>query len=455
MTGTGPAADFTVCKLGSRRLFLPVAWLVLSCDASPPSRAELEATRGELAAPARMDVVSAGSADPVGIWENPLWGSQATVPGSLADPQACLDLTGGFRDTGCTTQSVFLDYPSGFNALICAIGASTEVYGHVDWRAANYGGMIYWGGKSTDADYNVRIPTVNRNGLTLYNPTTMHGEFDSRETINYFSSQWWVSFRSASDTTKQTMINGKQAIVVGLLGVDCEHDCGSEVHPIWALAIHVKDDPKDDVWALFGRNFGDEGFCSSYQHLIYFPGDRYTFELPWRAGATGVSRAPGTVFYANKSGMSTSWGFVAGDHVTLTMQLLSPTSYPRLHGELHLSWSGAAVASTATGRPGAFASDKENGDRALADLAASLDPEQRAAFERATAVRSARDSITVPVTQGRAQPATDLARATIVPLPDPATAAANMRLVLALREAYGRPFPGELGALIERAFAAR
>ncbi|MGH8247648.1 MAG: hypothetical protein ACREUU_14610 [Gammaproteobacteria bacterium] len=30
----------------------------------------------------------------------------------------------------------------------------------------------------------------------------------------------------------------------------------------------VKTDPADEVWAIFVRNWGDEGFCSDKQHLL-------------------------------------------------------------------------------------------------------------------------------------------------------------------------------------------
>ena len=37
------------------------------------------------------------------------------------------------------------------------------------------------------------------------------------------------------------MINGKYAIVTGMVGLDCAHSCVSELHPVWAMAIQAED----------------------------------------------------------------------------------------------------------------------------------------------------------------------------------------------------------------------
>ena len=59
------------------------------------------------------------------------------------------------------------------------------------------------------------------------------------------------------------------------------------MHPVHAMAIRVQDNPSDEVWAIFVRNWGNEGFCSDGQHFL--PLTSFTFGLPWRAGASSVS----------------------------------------------------------------------------------------------------------------------------------------------------------------------
>jgi hypothetical protein len=413
-----------------------------------------------LVGPAPMDLVPT-SYDTNGMWLNPRWGIQQTVPGSFGDPRACFNLSGWFSNPACTVQRPSIDEPTGLTWLICYAGSTTPIEGHVNWYATSFKGPVYWSSQSwPDMDYNINLDPPSNYALTTANTSTIHTEFDARETIDHFITPWWTAFRGASDATKRTMINGRPAIMAGLVGTDCEHDCYSEIHPVWALAIHVKDDPNDDVWAVFVRNFGNEGFCSRYQHLVLFPNNRYTFSLPWRAGATGVSTTTGTGFYANLSGMSYWWGAVPGQNVSLTVQLLSPYSYPRVHGELHLRWSGPVVR-TAEGlapEPEVRWEEKGGGqaERWLTEIVEGLSTEQRRSVEDALAAQG----FVVPrgdrlgisrVSSARPEPETRLSAATpVTAVLDRATTQANEQRVLALRKAYGGPLPGRVGEIIER-----
>ncbi len=412
-------------------------------------------------APAPMDLVSAGSSDPNWMWLNPRWGVQQTFPGSLADPKACFNLSGWFNNPGCTVQRPGIDEPDGLTWLICYAGSTTPIEGHVNWYPATYTGPVYWSDQSwPDMDYNINLVPPSKNGLTRYNTTTIHTEFDARETIDKFVTPWWKAFRAASDATKGAMINGRESVVGGLVGTDCEHDCYSEIHPVWALAIHVKSDPSDDVWAIFVRNFGNEGFCSKYQHLVGFSGNRFTFNFPWRGGATSVATTTGTGFYANLSGMSYSWGSTPGQKVSLTVQLLSPYSYPRVHGELHLRWTGSALQAgeLAASEPEAWFEEVESGgqtERWLHDLAERLGPEQRRSLEAelaADSVAPARDAVSMAgLEAAAAAEATTLSALTpVTAVPDSATTRANMRRLMALRRAHGGSLPGPIGAAIDR-----
>jgi hypothetical protein len=142
------------------------------------------------------------------------------------------------------------------------------------------------------------------------------------------------------------MIDGKYAIITGLMGFDCEHDCGAELHPVYALAIRVKDDPADEVWAIFVRNWGNEGYCGTSQHLL--PLTSYTFRLPWRPGASAVNVVWGpnaTQFLTNDSnatGPNVTYAVGGGVQVNFT---LSPPHEDgtRINGQLHLQWTGAQV----------------------------------------------------------------------------------------------------------------
>jgi hypothetical protein len=122
------------------------------------------------------------------------------------------------------------------------------------------------------------------------------------------------------------------------------------LHPAWAVAIRVKDDnPNDEVWAMFVRRSGNEGYCSSEQHYVTdLPNDTYTFRLPWRPGAAGVSVGSGTTFLASSGGTSgPSVQSAPNQGLLVSFTLPAPqivagscANCSRIHGEIHLNWQG-------------------------------------------------------------------------------------------------------------------
>jgi hypothetical protein len=142
------------------------------------------------------------------------------------------------------------------------------------------------------------------------------------------------------------MLKGVKAIMTGLFGVDCEHDgCKSELHPVYAMAANVHDDPTDDLWAMFVRNWGDEGYCSRHDWPAEFT--TYTFRIPWRQGMQSVevlwgigrSQFEGT---GGTSGPTIVW--TPGQGIDVTFTLPPPSEKPLIDGELHLRWRGEVVA---------------------------------------------------------------------------------------------------------------
>ncbi len=223
---------------------------------------------------------------------NPKWSWQIDHPGSFPDAETqCFSLPGVFSNAKCTTQAPSIDEPSGWNATWCAAGAEHSIHGHVNWMPATYQGTVFWDDHSapgTDDDYNIKLVPPAGEGLTVSSGGHVLGEFDSDETIDHFSTPWWNSFHAAvdkDDASARAMIDGRFAIVIGLLGLDCEHACSTELHPVYALAIHINSNPLDDTWAIFVRNWGNEGYCSQDQHPLY--ANRLAFMLPHQS-ATGV-----------------------------------------------------------------------------------------------------------------------------------------------------------------------
>jgi hypothetical protein len=314
-----------------------------------------------------------GNEDDNGFPLNAKWGWQITHPGAFPDPTSCTD--GPFSGQ-CTSWT---DVITQDTAEICNIeqyepGKSNSpplygVAGHVNWAAGTYVGRILWESHSTpgtDDDYNFDLYPAGGAGLTSTR-NNLEVEFDSDETIDHFNTPWWNTLHHAVDNTSDAAVNdalfkepdgsmGRYAIVTGLIGLEMCHAGDTELHPAWAFAVRVKDDnPADEVWAMFIRRWGNEGFCSNDQHYVTdLPNNTYTFRLPWRPGATGVTVGSGTTFLAASSGASgPNVQTAANQGVLVSFTLPTPQFLPspqfvqpictncnRINGEIHLNWQG-------------------------------------------------------------------------------------------------------------------
>lgn len=275
---------------------------------------------------------------------NPRWAWQRDHNNALPDADTqCFNLPGIFSNAACTTQAPSLDIPDGWDAAWCAVGAAHSIHGHVNWMPGTWQGTISWESHSspgTDDDYNVNIVTPGQEGLTVSSEGHIHTEFDSDETIDHFHTPWWNSFHSAvddSDASAKAMIDGKFAIIVGLVGLDCEHGCATELHPVYAIAIHTNDDPADDTWSIFARNWGDEGYCSQDQH--YLDTSQIAFMIP-QPNASAVKLNVATTFLTNNSSVGgPSVTLVPGQGAIVSFSMPDPSQRARLNGELHLAWT--------------------------------------------------------------------------------------------------------------------
>jgi hypothetical protein len=340
------------------------------------------------------------SVDPNDIPLNPRWGAQAS--GHEQFPNPATDCPHGFGPP-CTNQGTSVDTPENFNAALCATEGN-DIHGHVNWMPATYTGSISWVDHQDwtqlgDDDYNMLLDTPGNAGVTAGNGSKqLELEYDSDETIDHFSTSWWSAFHSAVDNSKAAagaLVDRHQAIVTGLAGLDCEHSCHTELHPVWAMAIHLRDDPTDDQWAIFVRNWGNEGFCSREQHDLYLDDNVYTFRLPWRPGATAVAVAS-TEFLTNNGGVwgpalqPVPTGPLAGANISFGLN--DPANQARVNGVLHLRWTGgtsvpAAIAAVTSASHAltAFhvASNVESpamAERRLNALRVAMSPAQRATF---------------------------------------------------------------------------
>ena len=309
---------------------------------------------------APMDLVwQAGLQDPNGLPQNPQWVWQVTHPNSVPDPTTICDAFPYkvpndpdqgflFGNPPCVSQAVSVDYPFGFQDFICSNfgGGTGKLHGHVNWIPARYDGVLSWKSFNSwpgDRDYNFEIVPPNNGGLTKYNDEFLSMEFDSRETINHFGTPWWSKFRNEVDNgDPTTMVSHNYAIAIGLLGVDSEHQDHSELHPVYALAIHTSKDPNDDTWAIFARNWGSEGYCSQNQHLLSFQNNQIGLLLPADPAAGQPQLLQTTAFQSSSSDVTWSWARVP-QGVLFTANLRKPEDHSRINGEIHFKWSGGAA----------------------------------------------------------------------------------------------------------------
>jgi hypothetical protein len=210
---------------------------------------------------------------------------------------------------------------------------------------------------------------------------TLGIEFDSDETIDHFTTRWWKRFHSTVDdfgtdegvsrdcfngnptacnaaSALFNMISGKFAIVTGLMGMDTAHGIYPEIHPAFAMAIRVNDDPSDETWEIFVRRSGDEGFCSSNLHILdNLPNNTYTFRLPSRGAAVSVTQEEwgtelGSILRFFPNTIEPSQGKLVSFVIPPPRIVNNVLVSDMIHGEIHLKWSGGTTAPPRPGRVG-------------------------------------------------------------------------------------------------------
>ena len=265
--------------------------------------------------PNPFDIFSQGT-DANGFLLNPVWlGQLHTAPGppSLANPpfKPAYCPFGDPWTNKCTTWHPHQIAQDDTTRLVCGFG-SREFKGgkgeyHFNWTQSTYEGQVWYDELADDDnDVNFVLYRPDNAGTTVFDSRGLQLEFDSSETVAHFNSSWWKNFWNAAQ--KERAVRGNddaspqqkqqahdaaarllrrpdgtpiEGIASGWLGLDCVHNCGPEIHPVFSLALHVKEDPNDDVWVFFVRNNGNEGYCS--EGSLYAPQfNDFSFTLPWR-----------------------------------------------------------------------------------------------------------------------------------------------------------------------------
>jgi hypothetical protein len=243
--------------------------------------------------------------DPNGIPLNPLWGSQSSTTNPALPPAHQPRCEADPRQ--CTAQKFVEDWAP--KPSVCRVGVATGLAGpipaHFDWSLATYVGFVRPSVPtiSEDEDYNFIFQAgepnpsaglTEANGQAPFDTSTKYIELEmfSHEVADRFALKWWTDFAreargaKTGDADAQQRINdgwaplnrSPRAVVIGLLGVDCEHGCKSELHPVHALAVEADPTPSHNVWQIFARNWGNGGSCSTFDHEFNAP--RLGLEIP-------------------------------------------------------------------------------------------------------------------------------------------------------------------------------
>lgn len=352
-------------KFAQRRLLTQDAVLVfvtILCLSLAISVSDVRMTDAQTKKP--LDLTSELE-DANGFLVDPKWAWQEVNKGNVPNPNDLCFNNPRKQFAGCTNDNVSLDRPQLYKVhrQTCRFTRGT-VNGHVNWpRAVTYTARICWNNFSFDGDYCFELAPREKNGLTA-NRDTLHAEFNAAETIKHFASPWWTDFREhvgmravagigvgeRETNFAKKFINNKRAVIIGMFNLDCVHDCYTEVHPVYAIAINTKADTLKDgfveeTWALLARNWGNEGWCSSKQHYLDTESNKITLMLPWgpdkRAGKTASSFEvieEGSVFNLRYEGPAPEVSPVGNQGVQVTFFLRNPIEKQRIHGELRLRW---------------------------------------------------------------------------------------------------------------------
>lgn len=363
-----------------------------------------------------LDLVARGSPDDAGLPLAPRWQHQWDGHGTPDPGVLCAENPLKLVFDRCTTQSPSLDVAASFANAICSLGTEQNIRGHVNWWPVTYNGNLHWNEASIDGDYTLELVPDGEAALVTSNGNSIHVEFDSTETVAYFDTPWWNGLRdraAESDARAKELVSGQEAVLTGLFGLDCEHDCHVELHPVYVFALKVEEGSGDERWAFFARNWGNEGFCSRYEHVL--PIDTVAFRLPWRCGATSVDLVDGTVVKASRGATPNprvTWAAGEGVVVEIDLPRADPDRgvRPRVHGEFHLAWTmgqpcAVAKAAPSAGRAPRVEKEENSPERRLKQLGAAPGA-GRGATPLAAAAKTRDD---VPVTLGKPNVVTRLA----------------------------------------------
>ncbi len=305
----------------------------------------------------------------------------------VPDPLSVCDWRIG--PSSCTSQQTEFDLGNHAPVIAGTCACSSDAGrpgGHINWCPATYDGRLIFHEIAPDDDLGFYLVPLDQNDVggqvkaNRGHPDRRGGsiqvEASFHETTERFRSSWWFEFdklrrgpnkiAATAAMSKMLKTSDKEwpyTVISGLLGLDCEHDCHTELHPVFSLAARVAIDdaaPRTEQWVFFVTNNGSEGSCSEWWH--WWRGQdtgHYWILLPWRRGMADVAvtgtpepieRPSGhrlsSEAYSNcRSSEIAHVYYEVGRGVLIDVVLDRPESNCRIDGQLAFQW-------TAGGAPG-------------------------------------------------------------------------------------------------------
>jgi len=279
------------------------------------------------------------------------------------------------------------------HGLVCSLGRGVDIFaGHLNFMPASYEGLLWFQNHAwpdDDIDFDMLplergdgVWRLQRHGLTtqrrieeglISDPAVestlrtkgldyvLHVEAKASESVDQFSEDWWDRFRRGSKSERKSMVQGRPAVVTGLLGLDVEHGAFTEIHPAHVVAVQtscgnpVQGEPGTfiDTWSFFIRNNGNLGWCSqwSLQHMLDPVSRTLTLALPAAfSGRMAAAElvADGTTVLASAPGVERSGLELEEERLLVRFRWstdLPEDEWLRIHGQLSVRWEAQDGAS--------------------------------------------------------------------------------------------------------------
>jgi hypothetical protein len=232
---------------------------------------------------------------------------------------------------------------------VCYFCKEQNIHGHVNLDYATVAGAGYWANHNDDFDNEFTL--TRGNDLLTDHDRVVAIEFASYETFGSVDTltPLWRRFHDlgiqstpANNEAIRAMLappseTSPNLSVTGLLGLDCEHSCHSELHPVYGLAaLTAGGTPTNQTWMLFARNWGNEGTCAQKPHDL--ARDEVRVLIP-NARATNAEVTASLFRSTDPNASAPRFLFVPGQGAVVSFPLRDARERDFVEGNVTVHWT--------------------------------------------------------------------------------------------------------------------